>query len=201
MRQWRRVFHFIISTSFVFVLAPRESLAVILCNNLTGTPPPNVGYPQVYSDFRYIAGAGGGDDKIKTKKGGFNFLGFDPVNTHDVIVTIYDTVTELQLFSVNMFSGTGTYWQQPNVKTFKYRDPLSIFGVKKALIKRSIFTPNSHVLRNIVGKNVAYTNVPFPNLNGKTFVLELVDNSGVGICIGTDMPYCTTTTNRQRCSP
>ncbi len=199
MGQYRLVSRLVIAAAFIVSLAPSDASAVILCNNLTGTPVPVLGVPQVRSDFRYVAGPGGGDDKIRTKKGTFDFLGFDPVNTHDVIITVYDAVTEVQMFQANLASGSGTFWSQPNATKFKYNDPASTVGIKKSIIKISTFFPGGHVLRKAVGVNALLTNVPFPNANGMFFVMELVDSGGNGICHGVDMPFCKTTPNRQRC--
>ena len=195
----KRVVRFMALTvvaSLFVVVVPRGATAVILCNNLTGTPPPTPAMPQVFAKLRYINGPGGGDDKVKTKKGTFDASSFDPVTTDDVIVTIYDGTTELQMFTATM--PAGTFWTHPNLHTWKYKDPLSTFGVRKSVVKGSPPDP-TYLLRKIVGKNDLLTNVPFPNSNGMILVLEVVDQNGNGVCYASMNSQCITNPNKQKC--
>jgi hypothetical protein len=182
------------------LLAPIAARAAQTCTYIV---PTTSATPQQYAanlvKLKYLGtGPGFNDDKPMLFKSAFTWATlFDPIATHTVHVIIQDTNTGLQLWSTNI--PPGPLWTHPTANKWKFNDPATTYGVRKAQV---IGSPGGYVIAYIKGKNTNVTNAPVtPNVS-KAYVRVEIESGGVGVCYEGDsgLGFCTGAGNTQTCT-
>jgi len=186
------------------VLASSQALAQ--CPNITGNPAPQAAeYAANYVKLRYLAtGPGGGDDRPELYKSAVTapLFSFDPVNTHDMHVTITkNTIGGPLLWSADVPSSstlwTATTLSNGNVR-YQYTDPNVTFGVSSIRVVKYTMLG----LYNVTyfrGKNQSITNAPLIAGTDQAHVIVEMEYLGSGLCYDGQAARCTGSGNTQKC--
>jgi hypothetical protein len=175
------------------------------CTNLTGNPPPQLEeYGANFVKLKYLStGPGGGDDRPEVKKSTFTApsLSFDPNTLHTVHLTgRQNTIAGTTMWSLSIPPSltlwTSTTLANGNVR-WKYNDPSSAFGVKKAQVVA--YVGGLHIITFVRGVNQSIVGAPLmPGVDNTHLTVE-IESLGVGVCYDGTTTSCSGSGNTQTC--